>query len=709
VRAALGRTIQPDDDRPGGAASVAMVSHRFWQRAYGGDPSVTQQTIALNGQMFAIVGVLPARFFGMDASVMPDVIVPIHAIEIATATVNPLQNRIIWAVCRVVGRLNATVSEDRARTDVEQWLHADLATAPPEGPYDPPRIWLLDGSRGLGTLRDAASTPLVVLLAVVGALMLAACANIAGLLLARGNARQKELATRLALGAPRSRVVRQLITESLVLSSAGGLLGLGFAYGLSGLGPTLLSGFMPTLFGADRALNVTPALDARVLLFSIGAALLSGLIFGVVPAFRATRLNLIATIRQTAAGHASRRTFLSGGQAMVAAQTALAVLLLVSAGLLLRTVINLRASDLGFTAEGLLYARVEPRSGGLPRDQRQRFFEDVTRRVERLPGVMAASATMVAPMGGDSQAGVGSATIMLCTPESAATGVPPQPSAYNGVLPGFFDTLGVSFVSGRDFTWAENGLQPGNRNVAIVNEAFARRFFPEKDALGESFFGFFGGQCRPQDLTRIIVGIVADTRNGLRGDPLPMAYMPLSDTGTPVTLVLRTASDPAAMIPVVRRAVKEVNASIPTFSEAPLLDLRERSLRRERLLSDLLALFGTVTVIVCCLGIYGTLAYSITRRRSEISIRMAIGARARDVITMFIRESLLPVTVGIAVGCGATLALTRWLESLLFGVSGHDPLTIVAAAALFLLVATLAAAIPARAAARVDPVLALRQ
>lgn len=310
-----------------------------------------------------------------------------------------------------------------------------IATAPPELPYDPPRVWLLDGRHGLGTLREAATGPLVVLFAGVGALMLAACANIAGLLLARGNARQREIATRLALGAPRSRVVRQLVTESLVLSGVGGLIGLALANALSGLGPSLLSQFMPTLFGADRALNVAPGIDARVLAFSMAAAVLSGLIFGITPALRATQVDLIATIRQTTTGPEKSAWLLTSGQAMVAAQTALAVLLLNSAGLFVRTVINLRAADLGFRAEGLLYAKVEPRSGAMPQEQRARFFEDATKRLEQLPGVIAVSAAGVAPMGGAASLAPGVETIPICTRDAIANALPPLPTAYNAVLP----------------------------------------------------------------------------------------------------------------------------------------------------------------------------------------------------------------------------------------------------------------------------------
>lgn len=267
----------------------------------------------------------------------------------------------------------------------------------------------------------------------------------------------------------------------------------------------------------------------------------------------------------------------------------------------------------------------------------------------------------------------------------------------------------MRLVSGRDLTWADNA--PQQQASVVVNETFATLHFSGKDAIGQTFHFQFGPSCagtyREAPLT--IVGVVADSRTGLRASAAPAFSMALRGWGGPVTLVVRTAGDPAAMIFTVRNAVREVNASIPTFGEAALVDLRERSLRRERLLSDLLITCGAVTALVCCLGIYGTLSYSVARRRSEISVRMAIGADPRTVILMVIRESLVPVAIGIVVGCAATFALTRWLDGLIYGISGHDPLTIAAAATLFLLVATAAAAIPARSASRVNPVLALRQ
>ena len=701
VPAIHGRTIQPDDDASGSLSPVAMIGHAFWTRVYGQRADVTRQTLELNGRAFAIVGVMPAGFYGMDASVSPDVIVPITAVQVAAATTNPLANPRLWNVCRTFGRLAPGITDEEARVDLEPWVAQAIVTAPPPEPHDPPRIWLLDGSRGLATLRDAASIPLLVLFAVVVGLLLAACANIAGLLLARGSARERELATRLALGAARARVVRQLITESLVLSLLGGILGLAVAQAMSGLAPKFLSQLMPTLYGADRSLSVSATLDLRVFLFGVMAALIAGLLFGIFPALRVTRVNLIATIRQATAGATPRVFGLSAGHAMVMAQTALAMLLLVSAGLLLRTVANLRDADLGFRGEGLLYARVEPRAGRLPNDQRGQFFQNAAKRLQALPGVIAASAATAPPIGGSINVGIMSDGFPVCPPSLSGPGsVLVQ---FNNVLPGYFDTLGVRITSGRDFTWAENESKV---TLAIINQAFATRHFPGVDPIGRALRV---GPCEKPFGNVPIIGIVSDMKVGLRGEPEPILYTQLYNNTSPVTLMLRTTTEAAAMIPTVRRAMTEVNAEIPTFSEATFADLRERQLRRERLLSDLVTLFGSVALLVCCLGIYGLLWYSVARRRSEISVRMAIGASAPSIVTMVVRDSLMPVTIGIIFGAIAAIAATRQLEGVLFGISSRDPWVIVGAATVFVLVAAAAAALPARSAVRVDPLLALRQ
>lgn len=709
VRAALGRTIQPDDEPLNGWSPVVMISHRFWQRTFGGAPDVISRTLRLNGRTFAIVGVMPAGFFGMDPAVSPDLVVPIGAVEVAAATQNPLQNRGLWNPCRVVARVEPGRGDEEARTDLERVLATSIAAAPPPEPYDPPRIWLVSAAYGLSTLRDGTATPLFVLLVVVGGLLLAACANIAGLLLARGSARAREIATRLALGASRARIVRQLITESLVLSFAGGVLGLVLAYWFSGAGGALLSQFMPTLFGADRALDLASMLDGRLLAFGVGLALVSGLLFGALPAIRATRLDLIAVIKENARSGLPRFG-LTGGQAMVTAQTALAIFLLVGAGLFLRTLTNLRSADLGFRADGLLYARIEPRSGGLVQAERRQFFEDAVARLRALPGVLSAAASGVAPMGGNISVGIGSGSYPICPAAALRQSTGPDLVAFNSVTPGYFQTMGVPLVGGRDFVPGDSSvLGPGQSGVLalVVNEAFARAYFPGMSAVGQNVSG--GTNCAKPFGNLSIVGVVRDSRADLRTEAAPTMFLPLGGFGGPVTLIVRTAGDPASLIPTVRRAMTEMNANTPTFSEAPVTDLVERRLRRERLLSALLTVFAGVTMFICCLGIYGMLAYAVERRRQEISVRMAIGAQTSDVVRLMVRESLVPVAAGVVAGAALSIGANRWLAQLLYGVSTYDPLTLVAASALFLLVAVAAAALPSRAAARVNPVLALRQ
>ncbi len=421
----------------------------------GSARDVTRQTLKLNGRAFAIVGVMPAGFYGMDASVSPDVVVPITAVQVAAATTNPLANPRLWNVCRTFGRLAPGVTDEEARADLEPWVARAIVTAPPPELHDPPRIWLLDGSRGWQRCATPRRSPSSAVRRRRRPL-LAACENIAGLLLARGSAPERELATRLALGAPRARVVRQLITESLVLSLLGGILGLAVAQAMSGLAPKFLSQLMPILYGADRSLSGSGDAGSAGVSIRGDGGVIAGLLFGSFCRPR-TRVNLITTIRQATAGATPRVFGLSAGHAMVMAQTALAMLLLVSAGLLLRTVANLRDADLGFRGEGLLYARVEPRAGRLPNDQRGQFFQNAAKRLQALPGVIAASAATAPPIGGSINVGIMSDGFPVCPPSLSGPGsVLVQ---FNNVLPGYFDTLGVRITSGRDFTWAENAVE----------------------------------------------------------------------------------------------------------------------------------------------------------------------------------------------------------------------------------------------------------
>ena len=704
VGASLGRTLHVDDDGPETWAPVALIGHGFWQRAFGGDTAVTTRSLTLNGRVFAIVGVLPETFSGLDPATPVDIVIPVGAASIAAQTTNPLRNAGIWSICRVVARLRPGVSDERARSEFERVLAGSIATTPPAEPYNPPRVQLEAGGRGLSTLREASSAPLGVLLAGIGTLLAAACANIAGLLLARGRSRQREIATRLALGAPRRRVIRQLLTESLLLSAAGGAIGIGVAFALSGSARDLLSQFMPTVFGADRALALSIAPDLRVLRVALVTTIACGLLFGAAPALGATRVDLISAIRQVQPPASGRHAW-STGRVLVAAQSGLAVLLLVSCGLFVRTVANLESADLGFPVEHLLYARVEPRSANLPQSQRSQFFEQALARLERLPGVRSVAAATSVPFGGKTNVGA-EPTLTVCW-TNASSGVPVAlPVQVNLVSPGYFSTLDVPLLAGRDFAWSD---RPSPQQIpVIVSEGLARRTFGVAGAVGGSLR--VSPDCaKPEAGSAIsIVGVSSDVRSDGRAEPPDLLYWPLRVAGAPTTLLVRTAGDPGSMIATVRAAVREVHPDIPTFSEAPLTAIRERAFRRERLISTLLGLFATVTALVGALGIYGMLTHDVSRRRAEIGIRMAIGADAPAVVRLVLGHALVAVSAGLATGLAAAVVVTRLFGSLLFGVSPGDPLVLAGAAGLFLIVAIAAVVVPAREATRIDPVLSLR-
>ncbi len=703
VGAALGRTLAPDDDTPG--TTAAVVSDAFWLRAFGRDAGVVGRTIDLNGKPFAIVGVVPSSFFGLDPTAAPDVFLPINAIQIAAATTNPLQNSAIWNVCRVVGRLRPRISDEQARADTEQWLRDAIRAAPPHADYEMPRVWLVDAAYGLGTLRDAMSTPLQILMAVVLGILLIACANIAGLFIVRGVARQREIATRLALGASRRRLIRQLLTESLLLSVAGGAIGVTAAYALGRYAPVFLSRFIPSLYGSHRHIGVVVAPDARVLLFAVTITVLTGLVFGCLPALRATRVDLMSAIKQPTSSSA-RGARVPADKAMVALQAALSLMLIIGAGLFLRTIENLRSTPLGYQPKGLLYVKVEPRTGGIPASGRASYFEEAVARLARVPGVISATATDDPPL--EQNATIFSDTsVPICMPGYVPADPQSSSVSFSSVAPHFFETMRSPIVAGREFEWRDrlgSEYRPGDPVRAIVNEAFVRQFFTGRNPLEQRF----GVNC-PQSPTQIsVIGVVADAKNVPRQRVRPTVYWPLEGTGNVVTLIARTSGPPERMISTVRRAMADFNASVPTFGETTPVELREERMQQERLLTDLLLAFGAVALLLSSIGMYGMLVYMVTRRTPEIGIRMALGARPLDVIWMVLRESIGPVAAGLAVGVGGALIAAQWIDHLLFGISAHDPWTIVEAALVFLFIAAGAAILPTRRAVRINPLRALR-
>jgi len=703
VRPAIGRMFTPTEDTPG--AAVAVLSYAFWQKRFGGDPAVTTRTLDLNGKPFAVIGVTPSGFFGMDASTRPDVMLPIASIQVAAASANPLDNRGLWNVCRVAGRIRPGVPEEQARAETERWLRDAILARPPASEYESPRVWLADASRGLETLRDAMSMPLVVLMTVVICILLIGCSNIAGLLIVRGAARQREIATRLALGASRGRLVRQLLTESMLLAICGATLGVASAFALGRVSPAFMSQFMPTLYGSSRQLGVVVSPDVRVLAFSLAATIAVGLLFGAAPARHAARIDLMASIKQPLSSGASRRRF-GADKFMVTLQAALALVLVIGAAVFLRTVANLRSVPLGYQLEGLLYAQIEPRTGGVPNGQRGLYFENAVKRLAQTPGVVAATAADPPPLGQQFSLGIAENTQTFCLP-GAQTADPKEMSvAYRLVAPDYFATLRAPILAGREFTWSDRAGpdRPNAVIVAMVNDAFVKKYLQGRNPLDERF----GLNCPGKPDQFAIVGVAANSKAAPRQTVMPTVYLPLGQTGNAATLIVRVNGPPERIIPVLRRAMSELNAMVPTFGEVTPIDLRERRMQQERLLTTLLTGFAAVAVILSSIGIYGMLTYTVARRTSEIGLRMALGAGKRDVVLMIVRESLAPVALGLTIGAVSAIVATRWIDTLLYGVSAHDPLMMLCAAATFLAVAAVAAVVPARRAAGIDPLRALR-
>ena len=705
VRPILGRSIVPEDDELRSPKRVLLLSYPFWQRRFGGDRGVINQTLELNRKSFAIIGVMPEGFFGLDPAIMPDMMAPLTTIQIISVTINPLEIPTVWVACRAFGRLRAGVSEVQAAADVENWVHENIRSYEVPVEYDLPRLWVVDAGYGVGSLGADTAMPLVVLMAVVGGILLIACANIAGLLLARSSARQKEIATRISLGAPRGRLVRQLLTESVLLSVIGGAGGIGLAFALARFAPSLISQLMPTVYGVTRTLGVEVAPDLRVLGFSAAVAILTGVVFGLVPALRATRVDLASMLKQGASATPQWHVRSTSGKAMVTVQTALAMLVLIGAGLFIRTVVNLRSAELGYEPEGLLYLKVEPNTGGVPPQGRADFFRSVVRHLETAPGAISVSA-VARPLLGDQSVsvGIGQGMVRACTPDYNPQGGTDLSVGLNFVAPRYFETMRLPLLMGRDLEWSDRPEQGRPPPSVVVNEAFAKKYYSGKSPLGQAL----GFNCPANPAQFPVIGVVADSKWLPQREAAPEVYMALGFVGDPLTLIVRTAGDPGAIVPSIRAAVDEMQTNVPVYGEITPLALRDQQIKQERLLATLLVFFANVALLLSCLGIYGMLAYAVNRRTSEIGLRMALGAQRGNVIRMVVRDSLVPVGAGIVLGLAAALVSTRLIASVLFGVSPNDPLTIAGAIGVFVAVALIAAYVPSLRASRIDPLVALR-
>jgi predicted permease len=675
------------DDRPG-APPVVVISHRFWKRGFGGATSVLGRTVEVNGVPAVIVGVAPAEFFGESTGKAPGIWLPISMQTLVLPAVGDLRDIRFISWLDVMGRLRSGVSLPQAQANVTVLLtgiQAEFKTDPKRDYLD--HIVLAPGSRGLTELRQQFSRPVLTLMAVVALVLLIACTNLASLLLARATSREREIATRLAIGASPGRLVRQLLTESTLLASLGGALGLGFA----AWGTRVLLG-MVNAGGSFVVLDLRP--DARILLFTFAVTMLTGVLFGSVPARQAVRRNAQPLLLRSSRNVLGRERRWGMRDVLIAAQVALSMLLLATGGLFLRTLHNLKTLDPGFRAGNVLLVGLDSRRDGYEGPRLANLAASVVERTAAIPGVRAASVSFfgsLADSGGN----------MCCfktdgyTPRNRQD----QQAALDYVSPGYFQTLGIPLLAGREFSPADSANGP---KVAIINETMDRHFFAERSAVGHRFAW---GKKDYQ-----VIGVVKDSKyRDLREKTPRMIYFSLlQDPHDLTTLEVRTAVSPLSLARAVRETLRDVDPRLHIGDVSTLSKRIDAKLSREYLLADISGFVSGLTLLLVSIGIYGTLAYAVARRTTEIGIRMALGAQPSSVRAMVLRDILLVIATGLAAGIAAVLVSVPLIASLLFGVQPSDPVTIAFAALLLSIVALGAGYIPAYRASRVDPLTALR-
>jgi len=571
---------------------------------------------------------------------------------------------------------------------------------------DDPQLTLVPAQTGLTGARSQYSNPLYVLMLAVGIILLIACANVAGLMLARAAARQQEMAVRLALGAGRWRVIRQLLTESVMLSVLGGVLGVLFAY----WGAHSILSFVSS--NQPRPLGFAVGVDLRMLGFTIGVSLLTGILFGIAPTLRSVRVDVTPTLKEGAANFASsghaRGKWFSVGNALVVAQVALAIVILVGAGLLVRTLQNLRSVDVGFDSHNIVIFGVDPTLIGYKGEQVDAFYRDLQGRFSETPGVKSASYSML-PLLSD----------FLMMTGFHWPGTPQDQESEADVLgvgPKFFETLHIPFLAGREFTASDFKVASGNEGggtpssvptAVIVNQTFVEKFVGKENPLGKRFGEAPATPDRPASAGYEIIGVVRDTKyNSLRREIHALMYMPQSAGGA--TFELRTAADPQAILPAIREVVAQVNTNLPLYDVKTESEQIDRLLFQERLVARLSGFFAVLALVLACVGLYGLLSYEVSRRTREIGIRMALGAHRGSVMELVLRQGIALAIIGAVVGIGVALAVMHYLASMLYDVRANDPATMISVAALLTAVAIAACYIPARRAMSVDPVVALR-
>jgi len=676
VQPVIGRGLAASDE------NVAVLSYRYWQKRFHGDPAIVGRAIVVNGLPFTVIGVAPQHFFGTEVGSSPDLFIPLSWRDrLSPGAPRLTQSNSFWL--NVMARLRPEVPAPQAAAQTDVVYHQNVDEQLPSGRLadflHQRRIAFIPAGKGMRGMSERFATPLLILMTVVSLVLLIACANVANLLLARAAARHKEIAVRLALGAGRVRLVRQFLTESLLLSAAGGTLGLLFGVWSA----HALSGFL-----ASSVLDLT--LGGRVLGFTLLASVLTGLLFGTAPGLRASRADLIPAFRGEAAP-VSPGSRIRLGRLLVSGQVAMSLLLLIAAGLFIRTLGNLRTMDAGFRGDHVLLATLNPGLSRYTPERSHAFFADLIGRVSALPGVHSASLADAPLLSGTSIDG-------LSVEGANELGE----TRLRIVGPRFFQTMGIAVRLGRDFS---PGDHAGSPRVAIINEIIARKYF-----AGENPIGKHVGLGKVPDME--IIGVIADTKYRHLRETIPnTVYLSMSQPqrglSTEYTLHVRTFASPADMAGTIREQVHALDKNMPVeirlFSE-----LIDDNIAQERLIATLSGFFGGLALLLTAMGLYGVIAYGVLRRTREIGIRISLGARRAAVLWMVLRDSLLLAGLGIVAGVPASIWLSRLIERQLFAVTAGDPATVAAAAAFLIVVASLAGYLPARHASRVDPMVALR-
>jgi predicted permease len=713
VGTALGRTIGQEDDRVPNGHPLVMLSYSYWKQRFGGDPTILGKTFTVNKYAMTVIGVAQAGFDGVELGYSPKLFIPVM-MEQQVLVGNPdmlTDRRQRWV--NAFGRLKPGVTPAQAKASLQPFMHAMLEMEVREAAFSHAsaydreqflKCWIdvLPGSQGRASFRQELSTPLWVLMAITGAVLLIACANLANLLLARASARQKEIAVQLAIGASRGRIVRQLLIETLCLSGLGGLTGLALAFWAD---KALMALYLP----ADSSgLRISTAPDARILLFTLAVTIMTGVLFGLVPALQATKPDIGRTLKDQAGavvgGHGGLR------KTLVVAQVALSLLLLIGAGLFLRTLNNLSSLGPGFAAERLVGFNIDPSLGGYTPERAKIYYQQLTEMLSSIPGVQSVGlATMRILENDEWDSSMTAEGYSPAKPEDR-----PQPFM-NMISPNYFATLGVPIVAGRDFTVQDNrevknGPKPDDwtPTAVIINQKFARRYFRGQDPIGRHL-GFGSDPGTRTDME--IIGVVKDIKyTNLRDDIPEQAFVPYLGghfLGS-MTVYLRTRSDPSQLMSVVRAKVRDLDPNLPIYDMRTTEAQIRNSLSTERMIASLSTVFGFLATLLAIIGLYGVMAYTVVQKTREIGIRMALGAAQGNVIWMVMREVVLLIAVGVGAGVPAALAVMRAVQTQLYGLTAHDPSTLAFATAGLALVAGVAGYFPALRASRLDPVVALR-